>query len=148
MNRTLILAALAVAVEKGPAEAHAAAMEIDDKVDGEWEGKPEAMFGRLFCSDSANLAKLFAVWPCRKQATVAVLDAIASGETGDVAVLDPFGKPYKVTWFDDCVYFESASQWAEPHDLDFGLAKNIDFEEYRERLQRLSETKEAVEKAE
>ncbi len=137
--------AKAVVICQQKAQSYAEAVEKGLAMVLEWNSSFEKRFDNEDAAPETFLARM--ILPClerfpfdaarrdaRRRAAIAVLEALIRCDK-EIRVTDPFGKPYKVTWFDDSAYFESASQWREAHDMDFALPAGMSYEDFQQKVE-------------
>lgn len=142
--RPLMVKAAAVCLEE--AEQYASAADAGPGAAAQWlkefeeartnlADKPEMFLAAMVVSGLADVPRNAALRDTRREAAIAVVEAPSNGSRRIAPLLDLFGSPYQVTWFEDAVYFESPSQWSEPHDLDFALPHGMSYEVFQLRLE-------------
>ena len=126
--------AYAEAVKKGPAAASAWRQDFEARNTGtERERMGVELLANMLTPGLFNFPRQAWLQEGKAKGSILVIDAFIRGDK-KVELKDAFGVPYKATWGEDFVYFESPSQFAEAHDMDFSLPAYMKYDEFQKRL--------------
>lgn len=113
--------------------------QLNANRDAIWKNDPQSFLTRSMLPAMWHYPIQSAKADVRRKAAMEVIKALLRGDRRVPKMDDIFGEPYKVTWFDDGVYFESLSETDRPGIMDIWFGIDFGREEYLKRTGRESE---------